>query len=138
MPLGVVVGRYRLGPDLPDLRSQQEVLNAVNVVHEARSGTAPFFQFLEPYQASEHHLGSGRHDQSVIAACDPRVRPALAGSPHPRSWQDDCLQLGFGRSFRVGALAEAVFRLGSVRDVLRSGHDPTGCSSIRTSWGGGV
>lgn len=66
---GTMDAHTGLRDDLPDLRSQREVLDAINVVHEARSGTAPFFQFLELYQASEHHLGSGRHDQSVIAAC---------------------------------------------------------------------
>jgi hypothetical protein len=68
-PSGTIDAHTGLRDDLPDLRTQQEVLDAVNVVHEARSGTAPFFQFLELYQASEHHLGSGRYDQSVIAAC---------------------------------------------------------------------
>jgi hypothetical protein len=58
-----------LRDDLPEQRTEQEVISAVDVVHAARAGTAPFFQFVELYQASEHHLGSGRHDQSVIAAC---------------------------------------------------------------------
>ena len=58
-----------LRDDLPEQRTEQEVVSAVDVVHAARAGTAPFFQFVELYQASEHHLGSGRHDQSVIAAC---------------------------------------------------------------------
>jgi len=66
---GTMDAHITLRDDLPEQRTQQEIIDAVNVVHEARAGRAPFFQFLELYQASEHHLGSGRHDQSVIAAC---------------------------------------------------------------------
>ncbi len=68
-PSGTVDAHTTLRDDLPDQRSEREVLDAIEVVHAARTGTAPFFQFLELYQASEHHLGSGRHDQSVISAC---------------------------------------------------------------------
>lgn len=55
--------------DLPEQRTEQEITYTIDVVHQARRGQAPFFQFVELYQAAEHHLGSGRHDQSVIAAC---------------------------------------------------------------------
>lgn len=55
--------------DLPADRSAEEIAYAIEAVHQARRGQAPFFQFVELYQAAEHHLGSGRHDQSVIAAC---------------------------------------------------------------------
>ena len=68
-PSGTVDVHATLRDDLPEQRTQQEIISAVDVVHEARAGGAPFFQFVELYQASEHHLGSGRHDQSVIAAC---------------------------------------------------------------------
>lgn len=68
-PSGTVDVHATLRDDLPEQRTEQEIISAVDVVHEARSGRAPFFQFVELYQASEHHLGSGRHDQSVIAAC---------------------------------------------------------------------
>ncbi len=68
-PSGTMDAHTTLRDDLPEQRTQQEVIDAVNVVHAARAGKAPFFQFLELYQASEHHLGSGRNDQSVIAAC---------------------------------------------------------------------
>lgn len=68
-PSGTLDAHTTLRDDLPDQRTEQEVIAAIDIVHAARTGTAPFFQFLELYQASEHHLGSGRHDQSVIAAC---------------------------------------------------------------------
>lgn len=68
-PSGTVDAHTTLRDDLPERRTEQEITDAVDIVHEARAGRAPFFQFLELYQASEHHLGSGRHDQSVIAAC---------------------------------------------------------------------
>jgi hypothetical protein len=68
-PSGTVDVHVTLRDDLPEQRTEQEIIAAIDVVHAARAGTAPFFQFLELYQASEHHLGSGRHDQSVIAAC---------------------------------------------------------------------
>lgn len=55
--------------DLPDERSAEEVAAAVTVIDEYRAGRLPFFQWIELYQSSEHHLGSGRNDQSVIAAC---------------------------------------------------------------------
>jgi hypothetical protein len=68
-PSGTLDVHATIRDDLPELRTEEEVTYAVEVVHQARRGQAPFFQFVELYQAAEHHLGSGRHDQSVIAAC---------------------------------------------------------------------
>jgi hypothetical protein len=66
---GTMDAHTMLRDDLPEQRTEQEIAAAIDVVHAARAGNAPFFQFVELYQASEHHLGSGRNDQSVIAAC---------------------------------------------------------------------
>lgn len=68
-PTGWVDAHTGIRDDLPEERSQDEVLAAVDAVNRARAGNAPFFQFIELYQAAEHHLGSGRQDQSVISAC---------------------------------------------------------------------
>lgn len=68
-PSGTLDVHATIRDDLPGLRTEEEVTYAVELVHQARRGQAPFFQFVELYQAAEHHLGSGRHDQSVIAAC---------------------------------------------------------------------
>jgi hypothetical protein len=68
-PSGTLDVHATIRDDLPDERSAEEITYAVEAVHQARRGQAPFFQFVELYQAAEHHLGSGRHDQSVIAAC---------------------------------------------------------------------
>jgi hypothetical protein len=68
-PSGTLDVHATIRDDLPVKRSAEEVAYAIDAVHQARSGQAPFFQFVELYQAAEHHLGSGRHDQSVIAAC---------------------------------------------------------------------
>jgi hypothetical protein len=68
-PSGTLDVHATIRDDLPEHRTEEEVKYAVEVVHEARAGRVPFFQFVELYQAAEHHLGSGRHDQSVIAAC---------------------------------------------------------------------
>jgi hypothetical protein len=68
-PAGTLDVHATIRDDLREHRTEQEVLYAIEVVHQARRGQAPFFQFVELYQAAEHHLGSGRHDQSVIAAC---------------------------------------------------------------------
>jgi hypothetical protein len=50
-------------------RPMEEVANAAAIINEYRSGRVPFFSWLELYQSAEHHLGSGRAAQSVIAAC---------------------------------------------------------------------
>jgi hypothetical protein len=55
--------------DLDPQRPMQEVANAAAIINEYRSGRVPFFSWLELYQSAEHHLGSGRAAQSVIAAC---------------------------------------------------------------------
>lgn len=68
-PSGTLDVHATIRDDLPEERSVQEITHAIEAVHQARRGQAPFFQFVELYQAAEHHLGSGRHDQSVIAAC---------------------------------------------------------------------
>jgi hypothetical protein len=68
-PSGTVDVHTTIRDDLPEHRTEREITDAINLVHEARAGKAPFFLFLELYQTAEHHLGSGRHDQSVIAAC---------------------------------------------------------------------
>jgi len=68
-PSGTLDVHATIRDDLPEQRTEQEITYAIEAVHEARAGRAPFFQFVELYQAAEHHLGSGRHDQSVIAAC---------------------------------------------------------------------
>lgn len=68
-PSGTLDVHATLRDDLPDERPENEIVAAVNIIHEARAGRVPFFQWLELYQSSEHHLGSGRNDQSVMAAC---------------------------------------------------------------------
>lgn len=68
-PSGTLDVHATIRDDLPEHRTEEEIKYAIEVVHEARAGKVPFFQFVELYQAAEHHLGSGRHDQSVIAAC---------------------------------------------------------------------
>jgi hypothetical protein len=68
-PSGTLDVHAMIRDDLPEERTANEIMNAIEIVHQARLGQAPFFQFVELYQAAEHHLGSGRHDQSVIAAC---------------------------------------------------------------------
>ena len=67
-PGGTVDTHATIRDDLPERRTEKETIDAIEVVHQARAGRAPFFLFLELYQTAEHHLGSGRHDQSVIAA----------------------------------------------------------------------
>lgn len=68
-PRGTLDAHATIPDDLPETRTEEEILQAIDVVQEARAGRVPFFQFVELYQAAEHHLGSGRNDQSVIAAC---------------------------------------------------------------------
>lgn len=41
---------------------------AVELIHRYRVGEVPFFDWIELYQAAEHHLGSGRNAQAVIFA----------------------------------------------------------------------
>jgi hypothetical protein len=57
-----------LRDDLPDERDANELLAAVELIQRYREGRAPFWDWVQHYQAAEHHLGSGRYDQSVIAA----------------------------------------------------------------------
>ena len=54
--------------DLPDERDGDEVIAAVELVKAYREGRAPFWNWVQYYQAAEHHLGSGRYEQTVIAA----------------------------------------------------------------------
>jgi hypothetical protein len=54
---------------LTEIRPPQEVAAAAAAVRAYRAGSNPFFAFVELYQSAEHHLGSGRYEQSVIAAC---------------------------------------------------------------------
>jgi hypothetical protein len=54
--------------DLPTERPKDEVVAAIDLIHRYRRGEVPFFDWIELYQAAEHHLGSGRNAQSVIAA----------------------------------------------------------------------
>jgi hypothetical protein len=54
--------------DLPDERPEEELMAAVEVIHQYRAGRVPFFDWIELYQSAEHHLGSGRNAQSVISA----------------------------------------------------------------------
>ncbi|HET7416630.1 MAG TPA: hypothetical protein VFJ61_03255 [Solirubrobacterales bacterium] len=68
-PSGTLDVHATIRDDLPEERSEEELVYAIEAVHEAGAGRAPFFQFVELYQAAEHHLGAGRYDQSVIAAC---------------------------------------------------------------------
>jgi hypothetical protein len=67
-PRGTLDVHATIRDDLPEKRGAEEIAYAIEAVHQARHGQAPFFQFVELYQAAEHHLGSGRHGQSVIAA----------------------------------------------------------------------
>jgi hypothetical protein len=52
---------------LPYERSPEEIMGAVEAIHQYRAGRAPFVPFIELYQAAEHHLFSGRNAQSVIS-----------------------------------------------------------------------
>jgi hypothetical protein len=54
--------------DLPDERPEEELMAAVEIIHQYRAGRVPFFDWIELYQSAEHHLGSGRNAQSVISA----------------------------------------------------------------------
>ena len=54
--------------DLPAEREAEEVSTAVHLIHAYREGRAPFFDWSQHMQAAEHHLGSGRYEQTVIAA----------------------------------------------------------------------
>jgi hypothetical protein len=54
--------------DVPPVRPMEEVQAAATIVRETHLGRIPFFNWIELYQAAEHHLGSGRYMQSVISA----------------------------------------------------------------------
>ena len=54
--------------DLTAERDGAEVNAAVELVQAYREGRAPFWEWVQHYQAAEHHLGAGRYDQSVIAS----------------------------------------------------------------------
>jgi hypothetical protein len=54
--------------DLPPERDVHDLLLAVELIQRFREGRAPFWEWVQYYQAAEHHLGSGRYDQAVIAA----------------------------------------------------------------------
>jgi hypothetical protein len=65
---GTLDAHPTLRGDLPDQRPAEEIKQAVELIHRFRAGEVPFFDWLEHYQAAEHHLGSGRNAQSVISA----------------------------------------------------------------------
>ena len=65
---GTIDAHSTLRDDLPDERPAEEIEGAIELVHRYRRGEMPFFDFIEHYQAAEHHLGSGRNSQSVISA----------------------------------------------------------------------
>jgi hypothetical protein len=54
--------------DLPSEREADEVTLAVELIQAYREGRAPFFEWIQYFQAAEHHLGSGRYEQTAIAA----------------------------------------------------------------------
>jgi hypothetical protein len=54
--------------DLPAQREGDEVALAVELIQAYREGRAPFFEWIQYLQAAEHHLGSGRYEQTAIAA----------------------------------------------------------------------
>jgi hypothetical protein len=54
--------------DLPAERETNEVTLAGELIQAYREGRAPFFEWTQYMQAAEHHLGSGRYEQTVIAA----------------------------------------------------------------------
>ncbi len=58
----------RIRDDLPAEREAEEVSTAVHLIHAYREGRAPFFDWSQYMQSAEHHLGSGRYVQTVIAA----------------------------------------------------------------------
>jgi hypothetical protein len=58
----------RIRDDLPSERDADEVMLAVELIQAYREGRAPFFEWTQYMQAAEHHLGSGRYEQTVIAA----------------------------------------------------------------------
>jgi hypothetical protein len=63
---GSLDAHVSLRDDLPAERPEQELLAAAELIHRYRRGQEPFFDWIELYQAAEHHLGSGRHSQAVI------------------------------------------------------------------------
>jgi hypothetical protein len=65
-PSGTVDAHVHWRDDLPEERPQEEVMAAVELIHRYRAGEIPFFDWIELYQAAEHHLGSGRNAQAVI------------------------------------------------------------------------
>lgn len=60
-PSGTLDVHATIRDDLPAERSAEEITYAIKAAYQARRGQAPFFQFVELYQAAEHHFGSGRH-----------------------------------------------------------------------------
>jgi hypothetical protein len=58
----------RIRDDLPAEREPEEASAVTDLIHAYREGRAPFFDWTQYMQAAEHHLGSGRYEQAVIAA----------------------------------------------------------------------
>jgi hypothetical protein len=58
----------RIRDDLPAEREAEEITTAVHLVRAYREGRAPFLDWSQHMQSAEHHLGSARYQQSVIAA----------------------------------------------------------------------
>jgi hypothetical protein len=65
-PSGTLDAHVLWRDDLPEQRPLDEVMAAVELIHSYRAGKVPFFDWIELYQAAEHHLGSGRNSQAVI------------------------------------------------------------------------
>jgi hypothetical protein len=65
---GTIDSHSTIRDDLPEERPDEEVEGAIELIYRYRRGEMPFLDFIEHYQASEHHLGSGRNAQSVISA----------------------------------------------------------------------
>lgn len=67
-PSGLLDAHVNWREDLPEERPEQEIMAAVELIHRYNAGEVPFFDWVELYQAAEHHLGSGRNSQAVIFA----------------------------------------------------------------------
>lgn len=65
-PSGTLDAHATWRDDLPEERPDQEVMAAVEMIHRYNAGEVPFLDWIELYQAAEHHLGSGRNSQAVI------------------------------------------------------------------------
>ncbi len=117
--------------DLPDERPDEEVAAALELIHRYRRGEVPLFDFIELYQAAEHHLGSGRNAQSVIFAAT--AMEVLVNTVFRVLWQllelePDRLERALGAPFR-NQLVEHLPRLLVIDEI-----DPDDAESEPGRW----